>query len=78
MKPVFLVAALLLASCGGSSPADNTADQLENAAEQSTPGAAQVLENAADRIEDSEGNVAAEAEACRALEQAGNVAANEQ
>ena len=50
--------ALGLAACsGGGSQPDNTADALENAAEQSTPGAAAVLENAADQIRD--GNVAA-------------------
>ncbi len=45
------LASLALASCGGGgSPADNTAAALENAAEQSTPGAAAVLENAADQV----------------------------
>ena len=45
------LASLALAACGGgASPAENTAAALENAAEQSTPGAAQVLENAADQV----------------------------
>jgi hypothetical protein len=45
-------AALSLAGCGGQSEADNTAAALEEAATQSTPEAAAVLENAADRIQE--------------------------
>ena len=49
-----LAAGLGLVACGGQqTPADNTADALENAAEQSTPEAAAVLENQADQIRDS-------------------------
>jgi hypothetical protein len=49
-----LAAAFGLAGCGGQqSPAENTADALENAAEQSTPEAANVLETRADQIRDS-------------------------
>ncbi|HEX8579527.1 MAG TPA: hypothetical protein VF655_08020 [Allosphingosinicella sp.] len=44
--------ALALAACGGSSEADNTAAALEDAASQSTPEAAAVLENAADQIQE--------------------------
>ncbi len=45
------LASLALAACGGgSSPAENSAAALENAAEQSTPGAAAILENAADQV----------------------------
>ena len=62
--------ALLLAACGGGTPAESTADNLEQAAEQSTPEAEAVLENAADRIED--GNVQDPAAAQQALEAAGN------
>jgi ABC-type glycerol-3-phosphate transport system substrate-binding protein len=44
--------ALALAACSGGSdtPAENTAEALENAADQLTPGAAAVLENAADAV----------------------------
>jgi hypothetical protein len=46
LAPVLLLA---LAACTDQqSRAENTADQLENAAEQSDPAAAEVLENAAD------------------------------
>jgi hypothetical protein len=48
-----LGAALLLAACGGNRPADNAADQLENAAAQSDPAAAMVLDNEADAIRDN-------------------------
>jgi hypothetical protein len=47
-----LAAAFALAACGGSSEADNTAAALEDAASQSTPEAAAVLENAADQIQE--------------------------
>jgi hypothetical protein len=56
--PAFaLAAAFALSACGGQTEAENTAAALEAAAEQSTPEAAAVLENAADQIEDQ--NVAA-------------------
>ena len=48
-----LLAALGLAACGPQSPAENTAEALENAAEHSTPEAAAVLENAAEEIRES-------------------------
>lgn len=45
--------ALALAACGSNSgPAEQAADQLDNAAAQSTPAAADVLENAAETIRD--------------------------
>jgi hypothetical protein len=51
--PAFaLAAAFALSACGGNTEADNTAAALKDAASQSTPEAAAVLENAADRIED--------------------------
>ena len=51
--PAFAVAAAFaLAACGGQSEADNTAAALEDAASQSTPEAAAVLENAADQIQE--------------------------
>lgn len=53
-----LTAAALLASalaaCGSQSPAENSAQALENAAAQSTPEAAAVLENAADAVRESD------------------------
>ena len=45
-------AAFALSACGGSSEADNTAAALEEAASQSTPEAAAVLENAAEQIQE--------------------------
>lgn len=66
-------ALLLLAACGGQSPAENTAENLEAAAEQSTPEAAAVLENAADQIEDQ--NIQDPAAGQAALEAAGNAQA---
>lgn len=65
-----LIALLALAACGGDNPAENTADQLEEAAEQSTPAAEAVLENAADRIEAGVPNPDETAQ--QALNQAGN------
>ena len=54
--PAFCLApALILAACSGgaSDKADAQADTLENAAEQSTPAAAAVLENQADAIREN-------------------------
>ncbi len=64
------LAALMLASCSGDSAQEQEADKLEAAAEQSTPEAAAVLENAADRMEDGPGQNATAGQA--ALEAAGN------
>lgn len=64
-----------LAACGGgSAPAEDAAENLEAAAEQSDPAAAAVLENAADEIGDADGAEANEITQ-RALEQAGNAQA---
>src|SRR3712207_5643649 len=61
---------LALAACGGGgSPAENTAEALEQAAEQSDPAAAQVLENAADAAREGASN------AQGALQAAGNAQA---
>ena len=73
MTLIPLSLALSLAACGGggASQADNAAGALENAAEQSTPEAANVLEGAADQIRASNGadaNAAAQA----AMQAAGN------
>lgn len=49
-----LIALLTLSACGGASDqADAQADKLDNAAEQSTPEAAAVLENQADMIREN-------------------------
>jgi hypothetical protein len=80
MKQVFAPFALVallggLSACGsGSSAADNSAAQLEQAAEQSTPEAANVLDNAAEQIRDGNG-ADANAAAQQALQEAGNVQA---
>ena len=64
---------VLLLACQRS-PAERTADQLDNAAEQSDPAAAAVLENAAEQIR-SGGSANPEATAQNALEAAGNAQA---
>ncbi|MDB5684021.1 MAG: hypothetical protein JWM75_1719 [Sphingomonas bacterium] len=79
-----LAALLVLGGCGGQqSPAEQTAENLEAAADQSDPAAAEVLDNAADTVRDQgesgvPNNAAATAQ--EALEQAGNaqVAGNSQ
>jgi len=67
-----LFSALALAACGGSNDAaEQAADQLDNAAEQSDPAAAQVLENAADQVRETDSPAAAQ----NALQEAGNAQA---
>ena len=58
--------AFAIAGCGGDDAGDNKVEALEAAAEQSTPAAAEVLENAAEQAE--EGNVSIDA----AMQAAGN------
>ena len=53
-RTITLLAPFALLACGTDTPAENKAEQLEEAAEQSTPAAADVLENAAERIEEGE------------------------
>ncbi len=65
--------ALALAGCGRDTPAENSAEALEEAAEQSTPEAADVLENEADRLREQ--NVSDPAAADRAMSEAGNAQA---
>lgn len=66
LTPAFLLA---LGACGGEqTAAENTADQLDQAAEQSDPAAAEVLENAADEVRDQNSL----APANQALENAAN------
>jgi uncharacterized membrane protein YccC len=64
-------ALLVLAACGGGSQSDQTADRLEEAAEQSDPAAASALENSAESIREGETG----ANAQEALQQAGNAQA---
>ncbi|WP_114953470.1 hypothetical protein [Sphingosinicella terrae] len=66
--------ALALSACtGGGDRADNTADALEAAADQSSPAAANVLDNAAEQVR--EHNITDPAAAQEALEAAGNAQA---
>jgi hypothetical protein len=54
MKKILIGLTLLgLAGCAKPTPAENTADMLENAADQSTPAAAEALDNAADSIREN-------------------------
>lgn len=70
MKHALPLAALFALVACGSTPAENSADRLEDAAEQSTPEAAAVLENEAEAID--QGNAAAsDAQAQEALQNAG-------
>jgi N-acetylglucosamine kinase-like BadF-type ATPase len=69
MRAALPAAALLvLAACGGGE-AEKSADRLEEAAEQSDPAAAEVLQNAADEV--SAGNMSAQ----EAMQAAGNAQA---
>lgn len=68
--------AVALSACGTETPAENQAEALEEAADVSTPEAADVLENRAEAIEQSE--VADPAAADAALKAAGNAQANGQ
>jgi hypothetical protein len=72
---ILLVAAsaCVLGACAGETPAENSADQLEAAAEQSTPEAENVLENGADAIR--EGNISDPAAVDAVLDAAGNAQA---
>jgi hypothetical protein len=64
---LLLAAAAAVAACS-QTPAENTADQLEEAAEQSDPAAAAVLENRADQVLEQNSTAPAQG----ALEAAGN------
>jgi hypothetical protein len=81
MKAAFsaLAAFTLLAACGGGqSPAESTADNLEQAADQSDPAGAAVLDNAADAVRETEGTgvpANPEAMAQNAMAEAGNAQA---
>ena len=77
--PALAATLLLLAACGGrTSTAEKTADNLEEAADQSDPAAAKVLDNAADAVRETDGTgVPADpnAMAQNALAEAGNAQA---
>ena len=76
MKIRILLAAGLgfaAAGCGSESPAENKAEALEEAAEYSTPAAADVLENAAEEIREE--NITEPGVTQDALEAAGNAQA---
>jgi hypothetical protein len=74
LLPAALILPLALAGCGGGeSPAENTADALEEAAEYSTPEAANSLENSAEQIRD--GKIDDPAAVDQALNAAGNAQA---
>lgn len=78
MKTLLALAAIVaLAGCGSGgggnrSAAENTAEQLEDAAEMSNPAAAPVLENGAERIREQGGDAA---DAQNVLQDAGNAQA---
>ena len=74
MKAVIMTATamLLLAACGPKSAGEATADNLHNAADQSDPAAAQVLDNAADAVSDVRTPGMANAMANDAMQAAGN------
>jgi hypothetical protein len=70
---LILAAAVTLAACGGPDNAvENTAASLDNAAEQSDPAAAAVLENRADQVLEQNSTAPAQG----ALEAAGNAQAS--
>jgi hypothetical protein len=69
--PIFAAAtAFALVACGQDTPAENTAEALEEAAEYSTPEAAEVLENAAEQVREE--NITDPDAAQQALNAAGN------
>ena len=72
-----LLAIAALAACGGnkSGAAENSADTLRSAAEQSTPEAREVLMNEAARIEEQNMQAPAGAQVQQALQNAGNAQA---
>lgn len=72
-----IAAALSLVACGGGEPADRAAGRLEEAASQSDPAAAEILENAADQIaeQDAMSAGAANAASDAAMRDAGNAQA---
>jgi len=76
-----LAALALLAGCGGTTdPAtEGAADRLEEAAEQSTPAAAEELDRAADNLRAADGSVTnnANAQINAAVERAADAQANE-
>ena len=73
---IALLGAFALAACGGAkSPAENSAEQLDNAAAQSSPAAAASLNASAEQIRD--GNISDPNAAQAAMQAAGNVQAGQ-
>ena len=73
-----IAALFALAACGQSTPAENSAEALENAASQSDPAAAAVLENAADEVREQNTQTppgAPGSAAQNAMQEAGNAQA---
>ena len=68
-------ALLVLSACGGGGRADQAADKLEEAAEQSDPAAAAVLENAAENIREGAPPANVGNAAQQAMQRAGNAQA---
>jgi len=66
--PLLALAAVTTLSACSQTPAENTAEQLENAAEQSDPAAAAVLNNAAEQVLEQNSTAPAQG----ALQAAGN------
>lgn len=65
-----LAALFALAACGGQQDAaENAAEMLEDAAEQSNPAAAPMMENGAEQIREHGGNMS---DAQNVMQQAGN------
>ncbi|MGF7147267.1 hypothetical protein FHS96_000876 [Sphingomonas zeicaulis] len=76
MKVLIPLVTLLLVGACADDAADNVADQLENAADQSGNIAAPILDNAADDIRD--GSVDPAGDAQNAMSVAGNAQAEQQ
>jgi hypothetical protein len=74
MKAAIITASavLLLTACGPKTAGQATEENLHNAADQSGPAAAQVLDNAAENVSDVTNPAAANAMANQALNDAAN------
>lgn len=73
LLPFAVLSSLALVACGRETPAENTAEALEEAAEYSTPEAAEVLENSAEQVREE--NISDPDAVQQALEAAGNAQA---
>ena len=68
-----MILLLALAACGGGGEAENVADRLDEAAEQSDPAAAEILEDAAGEVREQDDPAAAN----QAMDRAGAASAAE-